>query len=91
MRIMKEKHPSLPFYMVLNGDSTSLKEFFNDTKSSFIDHCIFNGVEQFSRMNGGYALPTIKWVVDTTVVKESNYINLDEKDILDWIKTDTKK
>jgi hypothetical protein len=42
-------------------------------------------------MNGGYALPTIKWIKDTTVVKESNYINLDEKDILDWIKADTQK
>jgi hypothetical protein len=88
---MKEKHPSLPFYMVLNGDSTSLKEFLNDTRSSIIEHSIFNGAEQFSQMNGGYALPTIKWIKDTIVVKESNYINLDEKDILDWIKADTQK
>ncbi len=91
LRIMKEKHPSLPFYMVLNGDSTRLKEFLNDTRSSIIEHSIFNGAEQFSQMNGGYALPTIKWIEDTTVVKESNYINLDEKDILDWIKADTQK
>ena len=88
---MKEKHPELPFYMVLNGDSTSLKEFFNDTRSSFIDYSVFNGAEQFSQMNGGYGLPTIKWVMDTTVIKESNYINLDEKDILDWLNEDKQK
>ena len=91
LRIMKEKHPELPFYMVLNGDSTSLKEFFNDTRSSFIDYSVFNGAEQFSQMNGGYGLPTIKWVMDTTVIKESNYINLDEKDILDWLNEDKQK
>ena len=37
-------------------------------------------------MNGGYSFPTIKWVKDTTLVRESNYLTLNEKDILAWLK-----
>ncbi len=86
IRIMKEKHPELPFYAVLNGDSTNLKDFFNDTRMNNIDWSIFNGAERFTTMNGGNALPTIKWIKDTTVIRESNYLTLDEHEILNWLK-----
>jgi hypothetical protein len=85
-RIMKEKHPELPIYLVLNGDSKNLPEFFEDTRAQFIDHSLFNGAEQFTQLNDGYSLPTIKWVQDTTVVRESNYLTIDENEILDWMK-----
>ncbi len=86
MRIMKEKHPELPFYVILNGDSASLKPFFDDTKMTNIDYSMFNGVEQFTALNRGTALPTIKWVNDTILIRESNYITLDENEILTWMK-----
>jgi len=86
LRIMKEKHPELPFYMILNGDKKKLPEFFQDTKAQNIDYSSFNGAEQFSMMNDGYSLPTIKWVSDTTVIRESNYLTLDENEILEWIR-----
>lgn len=86
MRIMKEKHPELPFFVILNGDSTNLKPFFDDTKMTNIDYSMFNGVEQFTALNRGTALPTIKWVKDTTLIRESNYITLDENEILKWMK-----
>lgn len=86
MRIMKEKYPELPFYLILNGDSKNLPAFFEDTKAQNIAYSTFNGAEQFAQMNDGTSLPTIKWVIDTTVVRESNYFTLDENEILEWIK-----
>ncbi len=86
MRIMKEKHPELPFYLILNGDKENLQDFLQDTKATNIEHSLFNGVVQFTMLNRGTALPTIKWVQDTTLLKESNYVTLDENDILQWIK-----
>jgi hypothetical protein len=86
LRIMKEKHPELPIYLVLNGDSLKLHEFFLDTKASNLPFSIFNGAHEFLNLNNGASLPTIKWVQDTTVVRESNYMTLDEHDILKWLK-----
>ncbi len=86
LRIMKENYPELPFYLVLNGDASKLNDFFEETKAQHIEHSIFNGAEQFSIMNDGNSLPTIKWVEDTTVVRESNYLTLDEQAIVEWIR-----
>lgn len=86
MRIMKEKHPELPFYVVLNGDSSHLDDFFKDTRMYNIEHSMFNGAEEFAKMNGSYSFPSIKWVNDTTLIRESNYLTLDEQEVLDWIK-----
>ena len=86
LRIMKEKHPELPFYIILNGDKSKLDDFFKDTKATNIDYSMFNGAAQFSKLNGGTTLPTIKWVQDTTVIRESNYLTLNEQEILAWIK-----
>jgi hypothetical protein len=90
MHIMKKKHPELPIFMVLNGDTSKLKEFFDATQASHIDHMMFNGAQEFTMLNDGYTLPTIKWVVDTTVVRESNYLNLQEDEILAWLEEDTR-
>lgn len=86
LRIMKDKHPELPFYAIINGDSSQIDDFFKDTRMTNIEYTLFNGPEEFSKMNNGFSLPTIKWVEDTTLVKESNYLTLDENDVLDWIK-----
>ncbi len=85
IRIMKEKHPELPFYAVLNGDSTNMDDFFKDTRMNNIDWSIFNGADRFATMNGGNSLPTIKWVKDTTLIRESNYLTLDENEIIQWL------
>ena len=83
---MKDEHPELPFYAIINGDSTDVDDFFKDTRMTNIEYTLFNGPEQFAEMNGGFALPTIKWVQDTTLIKESNYLTLNESEILEWIK-----
>jgi len=86
MHIMKEKNPSIPFYIILNGDSSKLNDFLKDTRASNIDFSIFNGVEQFITLADGHALPKIRWVEDTTVYKEPNYITMDEEAIEKWLK-----
>lgn len=86
MRIMKDKHPELPFYAIINGDSSNLDDFFKDTRMTNIDFTLFNGPEEFSTMNDGFSLPTIKWVQDTTLIRESNYLTLNENDLLEWLK-----
>ncbi len=86
LRIMKEKHPELPFYIILNGDSSNIKPFFEDTRATNIPYSMFNGADQFKTLNRGTALPTIKWVKDTTLIRESNYITLDEDEIVQWLK-----
>lgn len=86
MSIMKKKYPEIPFFMVLNGDSSNLKPFFEDTKTQHIDYILFNGADEFARMNGGFSFPSIKWMIDTTQVRTSNYINLNDQDILAWLK-----
>jgi hypothetical protein len=83
---MKTKHPTIPFYFIMNGDKKDLKPFFVETKSENIPYTLFNGAEEFMQMNGSAILPGIKWVEDTTVIEESNYLTLDEKEIIKWIK-----
>lgn len=86
VRIMKEKNPEIPFYAILNGDSTNIKDFFDDTKMLNVPYSTFNGAEEFLEMNKTTALPSIKWMEDTNMVKVSNYLNLDENEIKDWLK-----
>jgi hypothetical protein len=86
LRIMKKKNPTLPIHLILNGDSTNLKPFFEETQATNLPFTHFNGVTEFIKMNEGTSLPSIKWVVDTTLVRESNYITLNERGILKWIK-----
>jgi uncharacterized membrane protein YphA (DoxX/SURF4 family) len=86
IRIMNEKHPEIPFYFVLNGDSSNVEDFFEDTKSQQIPHSLFNGVEQFVAMAGNKGVPSIKWMEDTIEIKHTNYIILKDKDVLAWLK-----
>jgi glutaredoxin len=86
MAIMYKKNPSLPFQIIYNGDSSALKEFFEETKAEKIPYLFFNGAAEFIKLNDGTALPTIKWVEDTTIIKTSNYLNFDEKEVLEWAK-----
>ncbi len=83
---MKQKHPELPFYAIMNGDSSDLKPFLLETTMDNIPYTLFKGPEQFALMNGGFSLPTIKWVKDTITQRESNYLSINENEILEWMK-----
>lgn len=86
MRVMKAKNPSIPFYAIMNGRAEELNAFIAETRMNNIPYTLFNGADNFTTLNGSYSLPTIKWVNDTTVVRESNYITLKESEILRWLK-----
>lgn len=86
LKIMKQKHPELPFYAIMNGDSSDLKPFLLETTMDNIPYTLFKGPEQFALMNGGFSLPTIKWVKDTITQRESNYLSINENEILEWMK-----
>lgn len=84
--IMKRHYPELPIYLVLNGDKGRLDDFFSETQAFELPYTLFNGAPEFMEMNGGQSLPTIKWVKDTTVVRESNYMTIGEEEIKLWLK-----
>ncbi len=86
MAIMYKKNSALPFHIIYNGDSSTLKEFFIETKADKIPYTFFNGADEFVKLNDDTALPTIKWVEDTTMIKTSNYLNFDEKEVVKWAK-----
>lgn len=88
LTIMKRRRPDLPFYAIINGESIGVKEFFEDTKMNNVPYTVFNGVGEFMQMNRGGALPTIKWIRDTTLIKETNYASLQENDIDAWLVED---
>lgn len=86
LEIMKNEYPEIPFYAILNGDSSQLNSFLDETRLQQIPYSLFNGPKDFIAMNGKSSFPGIRWVEDTTVVRESNYLNLQESDILNWLK-----
>jgi hypothetical protein len=82
---MKAKYPALPIYAIMNGLPSELNGFITETRMDNIPYTLFNGASDFSAMNGSTSLPTVKFVSDTTVVREANYITVTENDILTWM------
>lgn len=85
-RVMKAKLPTMPVYAIMNGSPSELKAFIAETRMDNIPYTLFNGAADFAALNGGPSLPTVKWVKDTTVVREPNYITVTENDISAWLK-----
>ncbi len=83
MHIMKKMNQKIPFYFVLNGDSTDLQRFYSDTKTSDIPYSILLG-HDFVKI-AGVKLPAIFWVENGIVTRKTKYIFLEQKDIEDWI------
>ncbi len=83
MKIMQEKNPSLPLYLVLNGDENDLKVFFEDTKATNISYCNLNG-RGFVYL-AGTEMPYIILLNNGTVENSVNYVNLDQEEIEKWI------
>lgn len=84
--IMKSKDPSLPIYMVLNGDSTNLPRFFADTHAENVPWSTFLGPEKFRTFLLGPSLPQIYFVNYSVIEKRADYFFLNEAQITDWLK-----
>lgn len=83
MHLMKEKDPSLPFFMVLGG-THPLDEFWQKTKATNIPYCRLDE-KNFFRL-AGFSWPVIDWVNNGWVEAQSTYVNLDQGAIEAWLK-----
>lgn len=86
MRIMKERHPDLPFILAFGKGSEKFPAFFEETKASNIPYFSIKSKEHFLLLSEKESVPTIRWIEKDKVVKESNYFSLNEKEILKWLK-----
>lgn len=83
IRIVHKNNPNISFYFVLNGDEKNLKPFYENTHTEDIDHCILLG-RSFVYL-AGTSLPTIYLINNSMVEHEVNYMNLNQKEIEDWL------
>lgn len=83
VRTINKLNPAIPFYMVLNGKEEKLTEFFNDTHTENIDHCMLKG-QSFVYL-AGLSLPIIYLVNNSVVEHQVDYIHLDQKELENWL------
>ena len=81
---MHELNPSISFYFVLNGEDDKLKPFFEDTHTENIPHCMLLG-KPFVYL-AGTSMPAIFLINNSTVEHDLNYIDLDQKQVEEWMK-----
>ncbi len=83
MQLMKRNNPDISMLLVLNGDSTDLKPFWEKTKARDIPHTMLYGKDFVSL--SGLNLPAIYWINDSWVEAKTNYIDLNQAAIEDWL------
>lgn len=81
--VITKKKPKLPVYFVLNGDSSNLKDFYDETKSQNIPCNIVKG-DSFVTLSG-LSLPAIYFVNNGLVEQRQTYVSLDEEMITKWL------
>lgn len=85
LSILKSKHPELPVFFILNGDSTNLPEFEKFTNAKIVPRAHFNGREDFMELSGNI-LPAIYLLEDKIIYSKESYTSIDEEKILKWYK-----
>lgn len=85
MSIIKKRNPQIPFQFVMAGHRNHLQDFITETRSDNIPLIFMDSIPNFQKLNGRTAVPTIKWIEDSTVVKTSTYFSLNENEILEWL------
>ncbi len=83
MQLMKRNNPDISMLLVLNGDSTDLEPFWEKTKARDIPHTMLYGKDFVSL--SGLNLPAIYWINDSWVEAKTNYIDLNQAAIEDWL------
>lgn len=83
IRIMHNRNPDLPFYLVLNGKEGNLKSFFEDTGTEVIPHCMLKG-RPFIYL-AGTSLPSIYLINNSVMEHEVNYMTLDQDEVEEWL------
>lgn len=88
MQLMQKDNPDISMLLVLNGDSTDLKPFWEKTKAENIPNTMLYGKDFVSL--SGLNLPAIYWVNDSWVEARTNYIDLNQAAIEEWLTNDKK-
>ncbi|MBS1646477.1 MAG: hypothetical protein JST67_03960 [Bacteroidetes bacterium] len=81
--IMHEANPNIPFYMVLNGKYADLPDFYADTHTQNIAHCMLKG-SPFTYL-AGFSLPTIYLINNSFIEHTLVYIELDQAQVEKWL------
>ena len=83
MRIIHERNPQIPMYIVLNGKDERLKPFYEDTHAEDIPHCILNG-KNFIFL-AGLDMPRIYLINNSVIEFDVDYIDLDQGELEKWL------
>jgi len=84
IKLMKDKNPKLPFFVVLNGRPALQDAFFEDTHMTNVPYVLYNERASFAKM-AGPALPAIYWLQNDTVINESTHLDLNQQQIEAWL------
>lgn len=83
MSVLKNQHPNISFFIVLNGDSSDVKPFVEETKITNIEHNMLLG-ERFVRLSG-LNLPAIYLLNNGVVEEKIKYVQLNEDSLVTWV------
>ena len=70
--------------MVLNGHPDQQAEFFEETKATNLPFILMKNTDAFVGMAGN-AVPAIYWINNSVIEHKSNYMQMDPKDIHNWM------
>jgi hypothetical protein len=83
IRIIHERNPTIPFYLILNGEKKDLIPFFENTHTENIPYCMLLG-RNFVYL-AGTKLPVIYLVNNSIVEYDVTYMDLDQGEIESWL------
>ncbi len=83
MHGMKERNPNIPFYFIIGGTASDLKDFWDYSHAEDIPHSRLAD-EPFDKYTGG-EFPQIIWVNNGWVEANTTYPELDQKVIEEWM------
>lgn len=84
LAVIHKKNASLPIIFVLYNNKEKMQQFFDDTKSENIPHLLMENKEDFLTVVKNI-FPRIYFVNNGTVEYETNYFELEQKDIEQWL------
>lgn len=87
LSIIKNKHPEIPMYFIINGDSVNIPQFDKFTNSMDIPRAHFNGSDDFMKLSG-FNLPAVYLIEDKIIYSKETYSSLTEQKIVDWYKSE---
>lgn len=83
--IIQKQHPEYPLYIILNGPPELEEEFITSNKIEKVPHYVLRNRKLFYAM-AGFSVPTIYWVQNDSVYATSTHLDLNSKQMGEWLK-----